>query len=185
MVENMAKNMLRAILFLLAGVVLECCTSEKKQIKDNLELMTSTPINLSLDKMEARRNPLVKSDSKFKMVVYVDSSECSPCALSHLRFWNPLIKEARQKKISIDYIFILAPKMQEMPDVDLELEVTDLPASIYVDTAFVFKKANSFLPKDKKYHSFLLNKNSKVIFVGNPLGSDKLEKIYKQKISVK
>ena len=156
------------------------CTSEKKQIKDNLELMTGTPINLSLDKMEARRNPLVKSDSEFKMVVYVDSSECSPCALSHLRFWNPLIKEARQKKISIDYVFILAPNPETMDDVNMELDITDLGSSIYIDSDYVFKKSNSFIPKESKYHSFLLNKRNKVILIGSPIDSEKIKNMYNE-----
>lgn len=168
------------ITFLLFG----SCNSKKKQIKTVLEEMASTPIQLNLDKMEARRNPLAKLDGKYKMVVYVDSSECTPCALSHLRFWNPLVKEAHDKKISIDYVFVLAPKKADIEDVNLELEVTDLPVSIYVDTAFVFRQKNPSLPKDKKYHSFLLDKNNEVLFVGSPLDGEKIKLMYKQIIGV-
>ena len=145
------------------------CKSEKEQVKDKIEQMKSCPIDLCLDKMECRRNPVKKLDRKYTMVVYVDSSECSPCALSKLRFWNPLIAEAKKKRVDINYIFILDPKRDEMEDVNIELDITDLPSSIYVDTAHVFSNRNDLIPKDQRYHSFLLDKRLNVIFVGSPI----------------
>ena len=58
------------------------CKSEKEQVRDKVEQMKSRPIELCLDKMECRRNPLQKMSKEYTMVVYVDSAECSPCALS-------------------------------------------------------------------------------------------------------
>ena len=155
------------------------CKSEKEQVRDKIEQMKSRPIELCLDKMECRRNPLNKLDKKYTMVVYVDSTECSSCALSKLRFWNPLIAEAKKKQLDIDYVFILAPKKEDMEDVNVELEITDLQSSIYVDTAFVFKMNNKDFPKENKYHSFLLNTDGKVIFIGSPITNKKLMDIYK------
>lgn len=65
----------------------------------HLEEMKSRPIELCLDKMECRRNPLNKLDKKYTMVEYIDSTECTPCALNKLRIWNPLIMEARAKGV--------------------------------------------------------------------------------------
>lgn len=160
------------------------CKSEKEQVRDKIEQMKSRPIELCLNKMECRRNPLNKLDKKYTMVVYVDSTECSSCALSKLRFWNPLIAEAKKKQLDIDYVFILAPKKEDMEDVNVELEITDLQSSIYVDTAFVFKKNNKDFPKENKYHSFLLNTDGKVIFIGSPIANKKVMDIYKNIVNV-
>lgn len=160
------------------------CKSEKEQVRDKIEQMKSRPIELCLDKMECRRNPLNKLDKKYTMVVYVDSTECSSCALSKLRFWNPLIAEAKKKQLDIDYVFILAPKKENMEDVNVELEITDLQSSIYVDTAFVFKMNNKDFPKENKYHSFLLNADGKVIFIGSPIANKKVMGIYKNIVNV-
>lgn len=65
------------------------CKSKKEQVKDKIEQMKSSSIALCLNQMECRRNPLKTTDGKYTMVVYVDSAECSSCALSKLRFWNP------------------------------------------------------------------------------------------------
>lgn len=32
---------------------------------------------------------------------------------------------------------------------------------------------NLGIPKDSKFHTFLLNKQNKIVYVGNPLASDK------------
>lgn len=160
------------------------CKSEKEQVRDKIEQMKSRPIELCLDKLECRRNPLNKLDKKYTMVVYVDSTECSSCALSKLRFWNPLIAEAKKKQLDIDYVFILAPKKEDMEDVNVELEITDLQSSIYVDTAFVFKMNNKDFPKENKYHSFLLNTDGKVIFIGSPIANKKVMDIYKNIVNV-
>lgn len=76
--------------------------------------------------------------------------------------WNPLIKKARTAKKGIDYVFIVAPKPSEMDDINLELSITDLKSSIYLDTAYIFRKENPSIPSDRKYHSFLLDKNGKI-----------------------
>lgn len=159
------------------------CKSEKEQVKDKIEQMKSRRIELCLNQMECRRNPLKSLDKKYTMVVYVDSSECSPCALSKLRFWNPLIAEAKKKRVDINYIFILSPKKSEMEDVGMELENTDLQSSIYEDTAHIFSSRNKMLPKDQRYHSFLLDKKLNVILVGSPIENEKVKRVYRKVIN--
>ena len=58
------------------------CKSEKEQVRDKIEEMKSRPIELCLDKMECRRNPLSKLNKKYTMVVYVDSF--SPSQIANL-----------------------------------------------------------------------------------------------------
>lgn len=160
-------------------LLFSCCKNEKERVKSYVEEMKATPVSLCLNQMECRINPIKgKRTPTYRMVVYVDSAECSSCALGKLRFWNPLIQEAQDKKIDIDYIFILAPKPESMDDINMELEITDLQSSIYLDTAYVFKKRNPAIPKETKYHSFLLDKKGNVQFVGSPIDSEKIKNVY-------
>lgn len=161
------------------------CNSETHKVESHLEEMLASPIVLKLDQMQCRKKNLEEKTKKYRMVVFVDSTECTPCSLSKLRFWNPLIKEARKKKINIDYIFIVAPKPSEMDDINLELSITDLKSSIYLDTAYIFRKENPSIPNDRKYHSFLLDKNGKICFVGSPIDNEKIKAIYGKTIGLK
>lgn len=71
------KNPKLTIIGLMMCSLFSGCKSEKEQVRDNIEQMKSRPIELCLDKMECRRNPLSKLGKKFTMVVYVDSAVCS------------------------------------------------------------------------------------------------------------
>ena len=160
------------------------CNSKNHKVESHLEEMLASPIVLKLDQMQCRKKNLEEKTKKYRMVVFVDSTECTPCSLSKLRFWNPLIKEARKKKINIDYIFIIAPKKSEIEDLNLELSITDLKSSIYLDTAYVFRKVNPSIPNERKFHSFLLDKKNQIIFVGNPIENDKIKTIYGKSIGL-
>lgn len=169
---------------ILFPILIVGCKDEKKQVEKNLEQMMSQPVSLGLEKMQCRRAPLKDNGSLYKMVVYIDSAECTPCSLSKLRFWNPLIKKARAAKKDIDYVFIVAPKPSEMDDINLELSITDLQNSIYLDTAYVFKEKNPSIPSDCKYHSFLLDHKNKIKFVGSPILNKKILKLYKETVGL-
>lgn len=172
--------LLVSIMFCFSG-----CNSEIKKVESHLDQMLASPVILKFEQMQCRKVPLAENTKDYRMVVFVDSTECTPCSLSKLRFWNPLIKESRMKKISIDYIFIVAPKQSEMEDINLELGITDLQSSIYLDTAYVFRNQNPSIPNERKYHSFLLDKNDRIVFVGSPVDNDKIKAIYGKTIGVK
>lgn len=72
----------------------------------------------------------------------------------------------------------MAPKPESIDDINMELEITDLQSSIYLDTAYVFKKYNPAIPKETKYHSFLLDKEDNVQFVGSPIDNEKIKNDY-------
>ncbi len=74
----------------------------------------------------------------------------------------------------------MAPKPSEMDDINLELGVTDLQSSVYIDTSYEFRKLNPSMPIDNKYHSFLLGENNEILFVGSPIKNEKVKNIYKR-----
>lgn len=53
--------------------------------------MIGSKVDLCYEQMECKLQPISSRCKKFKMIVYIDSTECTPCALSHLRYWNPII----------------------------------------------------------------------------------------------
>ena len=157
-------------------ILLLCgCTCPKSQMTNTLNKMIGTQVKLCIPQMECKQASS-KSNSNFKMIVYIDSTECTPCALSHLRYWNPLIKET--KNIDINYIFIIAPKTKEIYDINVEMEITDLENSIYLDKKYVFLKNNKNIPKETMYHTFLLDMNNKVVIVGNPIGNKRVKNLF-------
>ncbi len=168
--------------------IMSGCNNRHDYIEKALQKMQSRPINLCLDKMQCRVRNMdtvivdsMKPDLRF--VVYVDSSECSPCALDRMYMWNDLIDEAKRYDGRLKYVFIVAPRSTEsLVDIYLSIENSGLKNHVYIDTAYAFKSANREFPKDSKFHQFLLSEHDSILFVGNPLDSKGLEDIYKREI---
>ena len=170
------KKHVNILYFSIAILVLCGCNGQKKHVENVLSQMIGTKVDLCIPHMESRQRLTTTNLNKFKMIVYVDSTECTPCALSHLRYWNPIIKET--KNLDVCYIFIIAPKMSEIYDINVEMEVTDLESSIFIDNKYVFLKRNKNIPHEDKYHTFLLNNKNDIILVGSPIHNKQIKKIF-------
>jgi len=46
----------------------------------------------------------------------------------------------------------------------------------------MFLKLNKQIPNNKKLHTFLLNSNNDVIFIGNPLENGRIEDLFEKQI---
>lgn len=167
--------------------IMSGCNNRHDYIEKTLQKMQSRPINLCLDKMQCRvRNmDTVIVDSMkpdLRLVVYIDSTECSPCALDRLYKWNGLISEAKKYGGRLKYIFIVAPKRNQLEDVYLSIESSGVDSPVYVDTAYCLRKENNEINSEKMFHVFCLNKNDSVILVGDILDNDRVDSIFRKQI---
>lgn len=172
--------------YLLYGVLLICtafvsCNSRQRETRDVLSEMSNDKVDIPFSKMgcfhsdaDTLRNVL-KVEQRYTFVHYVDSSQCSPCALDRMYSWNKYVDEYNKK--GVRFVFIVEPKIEQMEDVHFSIASSGLHSPVYVDSLFAFRKQNKNLPTDQKYHSFLLDKLGHVILVGNPLQNSKIEEL--------
>ena len=179
------------ISFMAAVVAVACalpgCGDGRGRIKDTLAGMRKHPITLPLDRMQCRHEgkDTVMRDSimpKLRMVVYIDSAYCTSCALDRMRQWNGLIADATKYRGQLKYVFIAAPKPEQVEDTRFSIDYSQLDSPVYVDTAYAMRAANPRLPDGSEYHTFLIDAEGNLLFVGNPLGGDELEKLYKKTV---
>lgn len=166
----------------LSGFLFLVSCNDNRGIEDKINDMRSEPIKLCLEDMQCRNkygDTIVVDSVKplYRMVIYVDSSVCSPCTLDKMFLWNESIKKAREQGNRLRYVFIVAPKPEQMEDTYLSIESNGLDSPVYVDTAYAFRKANPHLPKEKMYHTFLLNTKDSVVIVGNPMENPKIDSL--------
>ena len=163
------------------GMLLVSCRANH-DIEEKISSLQSQPIKLCLDEMRCRNkfgDTVVVDSVKplYRMVVYVDSSVCSPCSLDKMYVWNESIKKARRQGSMSKHVFIVAPKPEQIEDAYLSIESNGLDSPIYVDTAYAFRKANPHLPDERMYHSFLLDEKDSVVIVGNPIENPKIDSL--------
>lgn len=163
------------------------CDGKRGRIKDTLSEMRKQPIKLPLDRMLCRYGgkDTVVHDSvmpKLRMVVYLDSAYCTSCALDRMRLWNGLIADAKKYNGGLEYVFVAAPKPEQVEDTYFSIDDSQLDSPVYVDTAYAMRAANPGLPDGNEYHTFLIDTAGSVLFVGNPLGGDELEELYNKTV---
>lgn len=167
-------------------ILLTSC-SNKSKLQCQLENLMNKELNVPLEKMVCLYSDIVTNKiSEHKLfhyayIHYVDSTQCSPCALDKLYLWNDMILEFENK--GIRSFFIFEPKKDQVEDVYLSVKSSGFKSPVYVDTAYCFRHENSFIPNDVLYHSLGINDERRILLIGNPLLNKKVKKMYDELVT--
>lgn len=172
--------------FILA-IYLSACTAsrQEKEIKDiykTLQSLQNKQIefpNTLVSSINGIRgsDPYVTGDSEYKMVVYTDSSGCTPCKFK-VDEWAYHMRQLQILSGSIHFVFIFQ-KESEILEEEFRIQGMDCP--VIYDIANTFIQRNH-LPRSSQFHTFLLDKDNKIILAGSPVGNKKIWELYKEKI---
>ena len=114
-------------------------------------------------------------NSNYSIVTYVDSVGCTSCKLQ-LRRWMSFINELDSlTDSSVPVYFFLHPKKRNEVVVILNRNHFDYP--VCIDENDSLNLLNHF-PQDMSFQTFLLDKDNKVIAIGNPVLNPKIKDLY-------
>lgn len=117
----------------------------------------------------------------YKILLYVDSMGCASCHLP-LREWKKIIQESDtlfSKKLQ--FIFLFQLKHDGEKEIKQLLKTNGFFYPIFLDIDNKTFNLNNF-PKEQEYQCFLLDKNNKVVMVGNPVLNRGIWDLYKKVI---
>lgn len=111
--------------------------------------------------------------SQFQILSYVDSIGCMSCKLK-LGLWKSFIEELNAY-YNVSILFVFQTEMSEETKYILKRYNFNYP--------IVFNKEDSFialnnLPADDDFRTFLLDKDNKVLAIGNPIHNPKVKELY-------
>ena len=167
----------KCLLILLITVSITGCSSKDINIRKKIECLKASPIILPTDSMEIIKNE--KFDfgiSRYLMISYLDSANCTNCEISHLYLWNHIIKKS--EKVSFFFIFETKSSLKSQFENLTDNICDNKNVVICIDTLGIFKKANPMLPQESFLHTFLLDSTNHVVIVGNPLKNSKIKELY-------
>ncbi len=129
---------------------------------------------------ELRCNSGVKLDSllkkKLKIISYIDDIPCSPCAIKKIKIWQ---SEIRAIDSDVPYIIVLNSDSRSFVDMMDSISLS-YPLMYYDSKIFGIKnKLEGLLARNR---TFLLDKDDKVIVIGEPFGMKAMSKLYKKYI---
>ena len=141
-------------------------------IPENLTVISDRNI-ISLSDFEKETNALV---------ILYDSLECSSCQIGHLYdyLWSYEKLDSIQ---GCQLMTIFSPRQEEYDEVVKQLMILNFPYPIYVDMSGSFRKINKCIPDDRRFHSFLIDKNGKPVFVGNPMSGPRMMELFMEAVS--
>ena len=119
---------------------------------------------------------------EFKILLYVDSAGCSSCRLK-LFEWGQLMEEADSLfQGKVGFLLFFQPKsVKEMTYLFLRNRF-DYP--VFMDISGTINDLNRF-PQAMSYQCFLLDKDNKVLMIGNPVLNHRIWELYKEQLSGK
>lgn len=113
--------------------------------------------------------------SEYKVLVYVDSTGCVNCKLQ-LHKWKELIEYTDSvTQGNVSFLFFFHPK--DTTDIKILLKRENFNKPVCIDWDDQLNKLNKF-PVDKAFQTFLLDKDNKVLVLGNPIHNPMVKDLY-------
>lgn len=146
------------LLFFLAGFFFQSCMlNRESETRETVESWIGREFLISNYLLDSVNT----ADKDYFLLTYVDSTICSSC---RIQAWNEYVKEASAlANGKIGCIMIISPDAF-LPDID-EFSVR---TNYIIDQGNVIKKKND-IPDDDRLRVFLLDRNYKVLCIGNPI----------------
>ena len=137
---------------------------------------------LECTSMGNKTNCIALYSESFKILLYVDSLGCTSCRLN-LSDWKKIMDETNSEFITKpEFIFFFQPKKSDEKELQYILLSKGFRHPVFVDKDNLVNKINNF-PSDPEYQCFLLDKNNKVVMVGNPSQNTGIWTLYKSIIN--
>ena len=154
----------------------------KKEIRDIINATIQFPQQLNIVQQE--KDSLISSsyiDQKnIKLVFYNGPQQCSTCSINRLKEDGKIFSLYQQNLNDLIIVVLYSPAYKEYKSLIANLKLDSLFFPVYVDIKSSFDQLNPIIPSDSRYHTFLLDKNNKVVLVGNPLASDAMWDLFRK-----
>ena len=115
--------------------------------------------------------------SKPKLIIFVDSTECSSCQVGDFIRYKDLYKES-----TAGGLFCLFPLVSTKKSIykDIQVLATQIASEIpiYFDDNSCFEMFNQFIPEESKYHAITVDENNRIVLVGDPIYNETTMKLF-------
>ena len=152
-----------------------CVNPQKKQYTDLLQDWMNREIQIPdnpVFTVLARDTVDFPMQADYKILTYVDSVGCLSCKLQ-LDRWKELMEDGGFS--GVDFLFFFSP--EKMRDIVGTLRMEGFTHPVCIDRDKRLNRLNHF-PADPTFQTFLLNKDNRVLAVGNPVHNPKIRELY-------
>ena len=118
---------------------------------------------------------------EYKVLNYVDSEGCTDCKMK-LEEWKDYIAHVDSLYPGkVGFVFCFATN--NLRTIRFLLSERNFKHPVYIDTSNIFCRKND-IPNNYMLQTFLLNRDNRVIAIGNPIVNSRIKKLYNQVFSL-
>ena len=118
-------------------------------------------------------------DKEYKVFLYADSLGCTSCQLGLYNWYQRILETNEIAPDKVGFIFFLQPKNDQYKEITYLARRDNFKHPIFIDVDNKINQLNHF-ETSPDYHCFLLNKDNKVIALGNPRENYLVWEFYKE-----
>ena len=168
---------LYSLIFIGIIVFVISCSSESNKWKKEMKEFVNSEIVFPNNIIPLNLPESVGVDdllsSEFKIIKFLDSTECAECRFSQLMTWDDYYIEHRES----DYAILCVISESDFFEVKRLIDKFCFSFICLIDTDNSFKNLNLNLPTNSLLNTFLLRGN-KVLLVGDPSKNSKINDLY-------
>ena len=156
-------------------ILCSCTESRKKQYTDLLQEWMDREIQIPdnpVFTVLARDTVDFPMQEDYKILTYVDSVGCLSCKLQ-LDRWKELMEDGGFS--GVDFLFFFSP--EKMRDIVGTLRAEGFTHPVCIDRDNRLNRLNHF-PAGPTFQTLLLDKDNRVLAVGNPVHNPKVKELY-------
>lgn len=166
-------NVVRFILIILVSISVFCfCSDSNQNIRKLLEEWRGREILYPSKANFVVLDSTNLDKGMYTILVYMDSMQCISCNLN-LHSWNNLVEGIKSDLVNFQFVFHPYKKNE----LKLILKREHFLFPYYIDEEDEFNKLNHF-PLEPAFQTFLLDKDNKVLAIGNPVLNPKVKELY-------
>lgn len=117
--------------------------------------------------------------SRPKLIVFVDSTECSKCRIDNFIRYGSLFDLSRETG-SFEVFLLLSTRKSEYQDIVKHLVLSSSPYPVYLDTENSFRTKNSFVQNNNSMHTLSVDSDNHVILVGDPIYNESIMDLFQK-----
>lgn len=116
--------------------------------------------------------------SEYTIISYIDSVGCTSCKLQFYR-WQHIMHEMDSVSGQlIPYLFVFHPKnKRDFSELSYLMKRDKFDTPVWIDVDDTFNKQNK-LPSESILHTFLVDRQNKVVALGNPFQNPQIRELY-------
>ena len=176
----MRRILLISILCLLAIVITDC---KKVQLRSQLKSLMASTIVLP-EKITCVHNGEVfpmpeELRSRPKLIVFVDSTECSKCRIDNFVRYGSIFDLSRDTG-AFEMMFLLSTKKTDYRNIVEHLVESNPPYTVFLDSENKFRDDNPIIPDNSAMHTLTVDSDDRVILVGDPIYNESIMDLFQK-----